>query len=135
MPECIFCKIIRGELPSSKIYEDQDVIAFLDIMPVNKGHVLIIPKKHHETMLDVPDELLSGMMVASKKVASAVRQGLGCPGFNIQMNNYEAAGQVVPHAHLHIVPRYKGDGLRLWPGGKYKEGEREDIAAKISHFL
>jgi len=132
---CIFCKIVKGVIPCSKLYEDDNVLAFLDIMPVNTGHALIITKKHYETLLDVPDSVLGTYFTAVKKVAGAVKKGMEAEGFNMQMNNYPAAGQVVPHAHIHIVPRFPNDGLRNWPGGKYKEGQQEEVAKRISHFL
>jgi len=133
--DCIFCKIVKGEIPSSKLYEDKNSYAFLDIMPIRPGHALVIPKKHYETMLDIPDDCLKDMAIATKKVSKAVKEGLEAEGFNVQMNNYEASGQLVPHAHFHIVPRVEGDGLKLWPGGSYEKGEKEKIAKQISHFL
>ena len=130
--DCIFCKIVKGEIPSSKIYEDNDVLAFLDLFPVHKGHTLVIPKEHHETLLDVPDELLKKLIVAVKKIVSAVKKGVNADGISLSMSNYKAAGQVVPHAHFHIMPRYENDGLKLWPQGKYEEGEMEEIKEKIA---
>lgn len=133
--DCIFCKIIKGEIPSSKIYEDSDVLAFLDLFPVHKGHALVIPKEHHETLLDVPDELLKKLIVAVKKVMAAVKKGVNADGISLSMSNYKAAGQVVPHAHFHIMPRYENDGLKLWPQGKYEEGEMEKTKQNIVKFL
>ncbi|MFO8016859.1 MAG: HIT family protein [Candidatus Woesearchaeota archaeon] len=136
MPDdCIFCKIINGEIPSSKLYEDDLVYAFLDIQPVNRGHTLIIPKEHHKDLLETPEETIDAMFRAVKKVAPAVIRGVNADGFNLGMNNKEAAGQVVFHAHLHIVPRFKDDGLKLWPGGKYDEGEAERIKESITKEL
>lgn len=134
--DCIFCKIVaKGEIPSTNVYENENVLAFLDIGPTNKGHTLVIPKRHYENLLDTPDDDLKEVMLAVKKVAAAVIKGVEADGFNIQMSNKEAAGQVVPHAHVHIIPRFNDDGLKLWPQGKYEEGEIQDIADKIKSFL
>ncbi len=135
MHDCIFCKIIKGEIPSSKLYEDDKVYAFLDIQPVNKGHTLIIPKEHYNDLLETPDETVDAMFRAVKKVAPAVMKGVNADGFNLGMNNKAAAGQVVFHAHLHIVPRFRDDGLKLWPGGKYDEGEVEKVRESIVSSL
>lgn len=135
MSECIFCRIVKGEIPCARIYESDNVLAFLDVMPVNKGHVLVIPKGHYETLLDIPEEILKEISSAVKKVAGAVKKGVGADGLNIMMNNYPAAGQEVPHAHIHIVPRFKADGLKLWPGSSYEKGvmekTRQDIIDKL----
>jgi histidine triad (HIT) family protein len=133
--DCIFCKIVKGEIPSEKVYEDDSVLAFLDIGPVNKGHTLVIPKKHYETLLDVPDELLGKVAVAVKKVSSAVKKATNCDGISIGMSNYKAAGQLVFHAHFHVMPRFANDGLRLWPQGKYSEGEMKRYGEKIRKAL
>jgi histidine triad (HIT) family protein len=135
MDDCIFCKIIKGEIPCSKIYENETNIAFLDINPVNKGHVLVIPKNHFETYIDLPDDEVSSLALAVKKVAKAVKTGISTDGFNIQMNNHEAAGQVVPHVHFHIVPRFRNDGLKLWDGGEYSENEMEETKKQIIQRL
>jgi histidine triad (HIT) family protein len=133
--DCIFCKIVKGEIPCTKLFENKDAMAFLDIMPVNKGHALVIPKNHFENIEDMPEEVLSEVMKAVKKVAPAVRKGVQAEGFNVQMNNGAVAGQVVFHAHLHIVPRFDNDGLKLWSGKKYKDGDQEDTRKRIVHFL
>ncbi len=130
-PDCLFCKIIKGEIPSVKVYEDDSVLAFLDIHPVNPGHTLIVPKIHSEGLLDADDKVLEQMIVATKKVAVAILQGLGYEAFNLEQNNGPIAGQVIPHLHWHIVPRSADDGLKHWPGKAYAEGEVEEIAKKI----
>jgi histidine triad (HIT) family protein len=135
MDSCIFCKIIKGEIPSSKIYEDEQVLAFLDIGPVNKGHTLVIPKQHHETLMDIPDEILKQVIVVVKKACKAVKKGVKAEGISLGMSNYKSAGQVVPHAHFHIMPRFSEDRLKLWPQGKYEEGEMEVFREKIVSFL
>lgn len=133
--DCIFCKIIKGDVPCDKVYEDKDVIAFLDIAPIIKGHTLVILKNHHETILDVPEEELCNLIAAGKKVCQAVYKATKSDGFNFSMNNYEASGQAVPHAHFHIIPRFENDGLSHWPHGKYDEGEPKDFVDKIKKEL
>jgi len=133
--DCIFCKIVRGEIPSSKVYEDENIFAFLDIAPVHKGHTLVIPKEHFETILDIPEEELKELILAVKKIAIAVEKSVGADGFVITMSNKKAAGQVVPHAHFHIIPRFEDDGLKHWPKIEYKEGELEEYKNKIINSL
>ncbi|MBI2545842.1 HIT family protein [Candidatus Woesearchaeota archaeon] len=123
METCIFCKIVKGEIPSSKVYEDNEFLAFLDIGPIHKGHTLLIPKEHHEDLFTMPDNLLELMSGILKKVGAAVMKGTKADGINVGMNNKPAAGQIVFHAHYHIIPRFKGDGLRHWPQGKYENPE------------
>jgi histidine triad (HIT) family protein len=133
--DCIFCKIVGGKIPSSKVYEDKVVYAFLDINPVKKGHTLVIPKEHYETYLDIPESTLKDFAVVLKRVAIAVKLATSAEGVNITMNNYKAAGQVVPHAHFHIIPRHMHDGLHSWPSGKYDGKEIEDFRSKILGHL
>ena len=128
---CIFCDIVTGKIPCYKTYEDDDVIAFLDIHPVSKGHTLVVPKKHFTNMEDIPDEELNKLIQAVKKVAYALKNGLGVAGYNVQLNNDPEAGQEVPHIHFHIVPRKQGDGLKLWKQEQYDRGEIEKIVEKI----
>lgn len=135
MTDCLFCKIMKGEIPCAKLYEDKDTFAFLDIAPVNKGHALVVPKKHYSDLLDLPDKEIASLFRAAKKVSDAVMKGVGCQGFNLGMNNGKAAGQLVMHAHLHIIPRLDGDGLRHWPGKKYAEGEAERVKEDIKKYL
>ena len=131
MKDCIFCKIVKGELPSLKVYEDKDVLAFLDIMAVNKGHTLVIPKKHYYNIEDTPEELVAKVMAAVKKVAPAVKRAADTDGFTIMQCNGETGGQVIPHLHFHIISRLKDDGLKFWPQTKYAEGEREEYCTRI----
>lgn len=135
MDNCIFCKIVKGELPSHKVYEDEHTLAFLDIRPVNLGHTLVIPKDHFENIYTLPDETMARLSLAVKKVAIAVKQGVDADGINIGMNNEASAGQVVFHAHIHIIPRIEGDGLHLWPQHDYKENEVADVADQIRRAL
>jgi len=133
MNDCVFCKIIKGEIPCTKIYEDKNTLAFLDINPITKGHTLVIPKEHATIIEELTDDSLSKTMVVVKKIVTVLDQlNEGC---NLGLNNKEAAGQLVPHVHFHIMPRNKGDGLVSWPGGKYKEGEADKVANKIKSLL
>ena len=131
MKDCIFCKIIVGEIPCNKVYEDNNTLAFLDIKPVNQGHCLVIPKEHFEDILDTKEEHLKAIMITTKKVAKAVMEATKAQGFNIHINTKEAAGQVVNHTHFHIIPRFTNDGLKLWPQHSLEEKEMQEIAKKI----
>jgi len=135
MTNCIFCKIVKGEIPCNKLYENDKVLAFLDIAPVNKGHALIIPKKHYTNIFDIDEETSCAITKAVRKVAAAVKGALGVEGVNIQSNNGETAGQVVMHFHTHIIPRDKNDGLKLWPQGTYKGGEAAKVKEKIVNYI
>ena len=136
MNDCVFCKIAQGEIPADKIYEDKNFLAFLDIKPNNPGHALIIPKKHYENLYEMPDEVLSAIAPLIKKLAIAVKKGTGADGINIGMNNEGSAGQIVPHAHFHIIPRFSNDGLRHWQGKQYLNKEEAlEIAKKIKNNI
>jgi histidine triad (HIT) family protein len=104
--DCVFCAIAAGEIPSFKVYEDELVLAYLDINPFSKGHTLVIPKEHSSGLLDTSDETLAALIARVKKIAGHLKSALPCDGFNILQNNGEAAGQTVMHIHFHIVPRY-----------------------------
>lgn len=106
--DCVFCAIAAGEIPSFKVYEDDLVLAYLDINPCSKGHTLVIPKAHTTGLLDTSDEMLAALLARVKKVAARLKEVLPCDGFNILQNNGAAAGQSVFHIHFHIVPRYEG---------------------------
>ncbi|MFH1505462.1 MAG: HIT family protein [archaeon] len=135
MNECIFCKIVKGELPSSKVYENEKVLAFLDINPTSKGHTLVIPKEHYKDIFDIPEDLLKEVIAMVKKIAPAVQKGAKADGLTIGQSNGKAAHQVIPHIHFHIMPRKDGDGMDPWPAGKYKEGEMKKYLEKIVNFL
>ena len=107
--DCIFCKIIKGEIPNYTVYEDEHVLAFLDINPHAKGHTVVIPKVHAETFLDLNEELLEHLFIGVKKTMEKINNVLNPDGFNVGWNEKPAAGQVVPHLHVHIMPRYEGD--------------------------
>jgi len=136
MTECIFCKIIKKEIQTTKIYEDERTFAFLDISPVNYGHALVIPKVHSENLLEMKEKDLTAVMKTVQKIANAIMKGLKADGFNLGMNNYPAAGQLVMHSHIHVMPRLKNDGLRLnWPNKKYANGMDKDVAETIIKHL
>lgn len=132
---CIFCKIVAGNIPSQKVYEDNETMAFLDINPNNHGHTLVIPKDHFENIYGTPSETLCRMIMTVQKMAIAVKNGVSADGINISMNNESAAGQDVFHAHIHIIPRFNEDGYKHWPHKPYKEGEMESTAEKIRKEL
>lgn len=130
--DCIFCKIVKGEIPATKIYEDDETLAFLDIQPNNFGHTLVIPKDHFENIYGVPSELWCRVALTAQKIAIAVKNGLSADGVNIVMNNESGAGQLVMHAHVHIIPRENEDGFKPWPQKLYRDNaEMTDIAEKI----
>lgn len=124
MADCVFCKIISGEYSSSKIYEDDSILAFMDIQPVNRGHLLIVPKKHVELIADLDDETSSKMMVLANRINNSLRKsGVKLEGVNYFLADGESAGQEVFHTHLHLIPRFKGDGF----GFIFPEGYRVDL--------
>jgi histidine triad (HIT) family protein len=129
--DCIFCKITAGEIPSYNVYETNETLAFLDIHPVVYGHTLVIPKTHATNIFDITPESWADVAESVRIVASAVESALDAHGINIMMNNREHAGQVVDHPHVHIIPRFKGDGLTQWPHGTYQEGEAASVQEKI----
>jgi histidine triad (HIT) family protein len=133
--DCLFCKIIDKKIPALTVYEDEKVLAFLDINPVKSGHLLVVPKKHSENIGVAEDADLAALAIAVKKLATAVCGALASDGWNLEVNNGNAAGQVIDHTHWHIVPRHKDDGLKHWPGHPYAEGEAEAVAARIRERL
>ena len=133
--ECIFCKIIKNEIPSYKVYEDKNFLAILDIGPVNKGHVLVIPKKHIEDFFGLNENISKESIKIIQRVAKAVIKATKADGFNLMLNNKKAAGQLIDHVHFHIIPRFKKDGLKHWPQGKYKNNEAKEVLNKIKSFL
>ncbi len=136
MSDCIFCKIANGEIPSATVYEDDNFRAILDIAPSHKGHTIILPKIHAANIFELPEDIAKEIFPVAKKVATAIRETTGCDGVNILQNNGAAAGQSVFHLHVHVVPRFEGDGiLPVWPQGSYEEGEAAELAAKISANL
>jgi len=135
-PNCIFCKIIAGQIPSVRVYEDEDVVAFLDIAPLAPGHTLVVPRRHCVNLLDAPHEALSALMAAAPKVARAVTRATGAEGFNFAQFNGPCSGQVVMHLHFHIIPRKPGDGVSFrWKQGQYAEGEMAALGAKVREAM
>jgi histidine triad (HIT) family protein len=134
--DCIFCKIIIGEIPAYKIYEDETFIATLDINPVNKGHALIIPKAHFVNIFDAPEEILPKIGPVTQKLARAIKESVKADGLNVHINNEAASGQLIFHAHVHLIPRFEGDGFTHWHGqGGETPADFEEIKAKIISAL
>jgi len=124
--DCVFCRIISGNIPAIKLFEDPMVLSFLDINPAAEGHALVVTKCHYKTILDVPHEEMKALMAGVQKVAAAIMTEMpGVEGFNVLQSNSEAAGQVIPHVHFHIIPRKKGDKLNFsWAPG---QGEKSEL--------
>jgi len=135
MSDCIFCKIVAGEIPCTKVYEDSEFLAFLDIKPVNPGHVLVIPKQHYNDFVSMPAEQAAKLYTVVHKIAPGIIAAVGARAFNLGLNNGAEAGQIIFHTHVHIMPRQLKDGLVLWPQREYTEGERDIVAEKIKENL
>lgn len=141
MSDCEFCKIVSGEFKSSKIYEDDSILAFMDIQPVNEGHILIIPKKHVELIADLDDETSAKMFILTNKINKALRKSdLKLEGINYFLADGESGGQEVFHTHLHIYPRFDGDGFGMVYNENYrkvlpKRAELDLIAEKVKNLL
>jgi histidine triad (HIT) family protein len=134
---CIFCKIVAGEIPATKVYEDAEVLAFMDIGPIIKGHTLVIPKQHFDPITATPEPVLAKLVAVVKQIAAAQMNGLRAEGVNVVQANGAAAGQVVPHLHFHVIPRYAADGHRWnWAAKKYDgPAEMQQLAAAIKAAL
>jgi histidine triad (HIT) family protein len=130
--DCIFCKIVAGDLPAHKVQEDEHTIAFMDLNPWTRGHALVIPRRHSRNLYEVPDEDLEHAVLAAKRLALTMRDRLGCDGVNLLNCCEPAAWQTVFHTHIHVIPRYDDDPLRL-PGQPMqpKEGELAEVAAEL----
>jgi len=130
MGDCIFCKIIEGSIPANKVYEDEFVLAFMDIQPINKGHVLVIPKKHAALVHELDDDSASKVFQAGRKISAALRKsGTKCEAVNLFIADGKAAGQEVFHVHLHVIPRFEGDGFGLkFPDGYESKPTGEELA-------
>ena len=131
---CIFCKIAAGEIPSKTIYENEEFRVILDISPATKGHALIIPKEHYANIYELPEEMAGKAMVLAKNLAAHMTEALGCDGFNLVQNNGEVAGQTVFHFHMHLIPRYEGDGNQdklCWNHLELSQEELDDIHQKL----
>ena len=132
---CLFCQIVVGQVEAETVLDEADFVGFLDIRPVFKGHVLLVPREHVVTLPDLPAALRDGFLEAAQRLATAVVAELGAQGSFVAMNN--VVSQSVPHLHLHVVPRTKGDGLRgsFWPRTKYADGEAADYARRLRSAL
>lgn len=137
MNDCIFCKIAQKEIPATVLYEDEDVLVFMDIGPIVKGHLLVISKKHYDPVTETPDDLLAKLHITAKRMAQTQLNALGADGVNIMQNNGKASGQEVPHIHIHVIPRYKDDGHHWnWNAKKYDNFEEmTDLAEKLRQYL
>ena len=137
MTDGLFCKIVAGEIPAIKVFENDQVLAFMDIGPIVKGHVLVIPKTHHNPLSQIPDEVLAQVIAAVRRVAQAQQDGLGADGVNVHQSNGAAAGQVVPHLHFHVIPRFKHDGHHWnWTAHPYADlAEAAALADRIQAAL
>ena len=133
--DCIFCKIIKKEIPASFIYENDKSFAFLVIAPVNKGHAVVVPKHHCKDIFEAPDEELKDVILTVKKVAKAIVETVKADGWNLVVNNGEAAGQVVMHSHFHIIPRFKTDGLKHWQHHSASTDELKKVSEEIKKFI
>lgn len=135
-PDCIFCKIVAGEIPCTKLLEDEHALAFMDIGPLAEGHTLLIPKEHYVTVDEMPADLVAAVFRHVPALVQAVQSATGCEGVNLLQNNGVIAGQLVPHVHTHIIPRDVGGTFQFnWPAGKYQEGRLDALAKKIRGLL
>jgi histidine triad (HIT) family protein len=133
---CIFCMIANGDIPSATLYEDDDVRVILDRSPATRGHALVLPKVHCRNIYDADEAILQKMITVASKTAKAMKEKLHCDGLNIVQNNEEVAGQTVFHLHIHMIPRYKEDGVNLtWAQTEPTEKDLEEIAQTISKDL
>jgi len=131
MDDCIFCKIVKGELPSYTVYEDDIIKAFLDITPANEGHTLIIPKEHRKDLFDISDFELSRISSVAKKLALKYKEEIGMDFCNLIQSTGAPAGQEVFHFHMHLVPRKENDGLNIWRGKQTKKPDFEELLKKL----
>jgi len=135
--DCVFCKIIDGEIPAIKVLDEELVVAFMDINPSSKGHMLVVPKNHVENIFEIPESDLTALIKAVKRCAKAAKEALNAEGITILQLNGKASDQIVPHLHIHIIPRWKNDGLSMstW---EMKQGDMEeiqDIARKVKEHI
>lgn len=129
---CIFCKILKGDIPSAKLYEDEEFAIILDVGPASFGHALILPKEHYANIFEMPEELLAKAVALAKVWGEKLVKALNADGLNLVQNNGLAAGQTVFHYHLHLIPRYENDGVgELWTPGSLSAEQREELLAKV----
>ena len=133
---CIFCKIIAGEIPSATVFEDENFKVIMDISPAAKGHMIMLSKRHCENLLELDDATASSALLVARRLAKALKAELNCDGINLVQNNGEASGQTVFHFHIHLIPRYDNDQMSLgWAPGKYEDGEAAAFAAALAARL
>ncbi|MCF8105255.1 MAG: HIT family protein [Desulfohalobiaceae bacterium] len=136
MEDCIFCKIVKQEIPCADVYADDKILAFLDIGPIAVGHTLIIPRRHYPSLWEIPGDLAKDLLLAMQKVGRAMMEVTRATGMNVVMNNFGSAGQVVPHAHWHLIPRVEGDGLFQVAQKEYESREAmHDLARSMKQAL
>ena len=132
MEDCLFCKIIKGEIPSKKTYEDEYCIAFLDINPANPGHTLVVPKGHAQNIYDIDERVLSRTIITVKKIAQSLKEKMKAEGVNVIQNNGREAGQIVYHIHFHVIPRFANDNVIItYPKAKIEEKDFDEIQKKL----
>ena len=130
--DCIFCKIASGEIPSRTVYEDEKFRVILDMGPAAKGHALVLPKDHYQDLFEIPEETAAEAVIIGKRTAEKIRKALKADGYNLVQNNGAAAGQTVPHFHLHLIPRYEGDGQTIgWNPGNPSAEELDEALEQI----
>ncbi len=135
-PNCVFCKIVAAEIPSFVVYEDDAVLGFLDVGPLAEGHLLLIPRLHVRGFRELPPELAAKLAAPLPRLARALAEISGSSGVNVLCNDGSTAGQVVPHVHIHLIPRRDGDGLGYrWNAGTYPPGRAETLAARFQEVL
>jgi histidine triad (HIT) family protein len=135
-PNCIFCKIVQRVIPSATVLETDDAVAFLDIHPVNKGHVLLVPKAHHADLTELPEVLAAACATLLPRLCRAIKSATGADGFNVIVNNGRAAGQVINHGHWHIIPRFYNDPVDWpWPHTEYVGDELGQMRFRIEREL
>ena len=135
--DCIFCKIVAGEIPAMKVLDEELVLAFMDINPSSPGHMLVVPKKHAENIFEIPEGDLAGVTAAVKRCATAVKDALKAEGVTVLQLNGRASDQIVPHLHIHIIPRWENDGLPIssWEMKPGNMEEIKDIARKVKEHI
>ncbi len=135
--DCIFCKIVNGEIPAVKVLDEDKVLAFMDINPASRGHMLVVPKNHAENIFEIQEGDFSAVMGAVRRCAGAVKEALGAEGITVLQLNGRASDQLVPHLHVHIMPRWENDGMSVsqWEMGKGDIEELQGIAHRVQEYL
>jgi len=135
-PDCVFCKIIAGDIPCDIVFQSRDTLAFLDIGPLAEGHILLVPQEHFETIIDLSPGMAAELAKTMRWLGKALLTVTGASGFNVLQNNGAVAGQVVNHVHFHLIPRFEGDGLGYrWNAGTYPKGRSAELAAAYQEAL